>query len=213
VTVSCAEGDKGHVYAGKLEFKTKDLNREDIPETKTLIMLNIGTPEAAIRGVREKMGFANVTIMILFCRTPAEADTVMDVLDKNGLRRGEKDLEVYIMAEIPTNILEAAAFAERFDGFSIGSNDLTQLTTLGIGRDSEKLAPLFDESEASVKIVIRMLIDTAHKAGRTVGICGEAPSNDIEFAAFLVEACIDSISLQPDSVLRVVRRVAEMEQN
>jgi pyruvate,water dikinase len=136
----------------------------------------------------------------------------MDVLDKNGLRRGEKDLQVYIMAEIPTNILEAPAFAERFDGFSIGSNDLTQLT-LGIGRDSEKLAPLFDESEASVKILIRMLIESAHKAGRKVGICGEAPSNDTEFAAFLVEAGIDSISLQPDSVLQVIRRVAEMEQN
>jgi pyruvate,water dikinase len=116
------------------------------------------------------------------------------------------------MAEIPTNILEAPAFAERFDGFSIGSNDLTQLT-LGIGRDSEKLAPLFDESEASVKILIRMLIESAHKAGRKVGICGEAPSNDTEFAAFLVEAGIDSISLQPDSVLQVIRRVAEMEQN
>jgi pyruvate,water dikinase len=150
--------------------------------------------------------------MIPFCRTPAEADKVMDVLDKNGLRRGEKDLQVYIMAEIPTNILEAPAFAERFDGFSIGSNDLTQLT-LGIGRDSEKLAPLFDESEASVKILIRSLIESAHKAGRKVGICGEAPSNDTEFAAFLVEAGIDSISLQPDSVLQVIRRVAEMEQN
>jgi len=165
----------------------------------------------AIRRVREKMGFVNVTIMIPFCRTPAEADKVIKVLEKNGLKRGENDLQVYIMAEIPTNILEADAFAERFDGFSIGSNDLTQLT-LGIGRDSEKLAPLFDESEASVKRLIRMLIETAHKADRKVGICGEAPSNDIEFAAFLVEAGIDSISLQPDSMLDVIKRVAKIEQ-
>jgi len=345
VTVSCAEGDKGHVYEGKMEFETKNLNLENVPETKTQIMLNIGTPEAAmrwwklpckgvglarmeylinnvikihplaltrfdtvedkdardkieeltweyedkkeyfiellargiatiaasryphkvivrmsdfktneyadliggsqfepreenpmlgwrgasryysedyqdgfalecqaIRRVREKMGFTNVTIMIPFCRTPAEADKVIELLDKNGLRRGEQDLEVFIMAEIPTNILEADAFAKRFDGFSIGSNDLTQLT-LGIGRDSEKLAHLFDESEASIKLLIRMLIESAHKAGRKVGICGEAPSNDTDFAAFLVKAGIDSISLQPDSVLQVIRRVAEMEQN
>jgi pyruvate,water dikinase len=166
----------------------------------------------AIRRVREKMGFANVTIMIPFCRTPGEADKVLDVLEQNGLKRGEKDLQVYIMAEIPTNILEAEDFARRFDGFSIGSNDLTQLT-LGIGRDSEKLAPLFDENESSVRRLIRMLIDAAHKAGSTVGICGEAPSNNIEFAAFLVEAGIDSISLQPDSVLAVRKRVAEIERD
>jgi pyruvate, water dikinase len=344
VTVSCAEGDKGHVYAGTLEFESKEVDLENIAETKTRIMLNIGAPQAAmrwwklpckgvglarmeylinnvikihplaltrfdqvtdqaaksrinelthgyedktayfidllaqgvgtiaasrhphpvivrmsdfktneyadliggrqfepeeenpmlgwrgasryysedyrdgfalecaaIRRVREQMGFTNVVIMIPFCRTPAEADKVLAVLAENGLERGRNGLQVYVMAEIPTNILEADAFAERFDGFSIGSNDLTQLV-LGIGRDAEKLSDLFDESQPSVKRLIRMLIETAHNAGRKVGLCGEAPSNDSEFAAFLVEAGIDSISLQPDSVINVIKRVAEVEQ-
>lgn len=343
VTVSCAEGDKGYVYAGKLEFEEEDVDLENIPEVKTRIMLNIGAPQAAMRWwklpnrgvglarmeylinnvikihplaltrfdqvhdekakeriieltrgyldkteyfiellargigtiaatqhphkvivrmsdfktneyadliggrqfepeeenpmlgwrgasryysedyhdgfalecqaihrVREKMGFTNVIIMIPFCRTPAEADKVLEVLEQNGLKRGEKDLEVYVMAEIPSNIMEAEEFAQRFDGFSIGSNDLTQLV-LGIGRDAEKLAELFDESSKSVKRMIGMLIESAHKAGSNVGICGEAPSNDPEFAAFLVKAGIDSISLQPDSVLKVTERVAEIE--
>lgn len=344
VTVSCAEGDKGYVYQGLLEFEEKELDLENVPRINTDIMLNIGAPEAAmrwwklpckgvglarmeylvnnvikihplaltrfdqvkdkkarsrikdltrgyedreqyfvellargiamiaasrhphpvivrmsdfktneyadligggqfepdeenpmlgwrgasryysrdyrdgfalecraIRMVREKMGFTNVVIMIPFCRTPAEADNVLEVLAENGLLRGKKDLEVYVMAEIPSNIIEAEAFASRFDGFSIGSNDLTQLV-LGISRDSEKLAHLFDESEESVKRMISMLIETAHKHGRKVGICGEAPSNDSEFAAFLVKAGIDSISLQPDSVIRVIERIAELEQ-
>ncbi len=345
ITVSCAEGDKGHVYEGHLEFEEKDLDLEQVPDIKTSIMLNIGAPEAAmrwwklpcsgvglarmeylinnvikihplaltrfdklkdkkvrsrireltrgyedkeeyfvellargiaviaasryphpvivrmsdfktneyadliggrqfepdeenpmlgwrgasryysdeyrdgfalecraIRRVREKMGFFNVVIMIPFCRTPAEADKVLEVLAENGLLRGKQDLEVYVMAEIPSNIIEAEAFASRFDGFSIGSNDLTQLV-LGISRDSEKLAHLFDESEESVKRMISMLIETAHKAGSKVGICGEAPSNDSEFAAFLVKEGIDSISLQPDSVIRVIERLAELESN
>ncbi|SDB33544.1 phosphoenolpyruvate synthase [Desulfonatronum thiosulfatophilum] len=344
VTVSCAEGEKAYVYDGILEYEEEDVDLENVPETKTRIMLNIGAPQAAMRWwklpckgvglarmeylvnnvikihplaltrfdeveddkakarieeltqgyadkkdyfvellargigtiaasrhphpvivrmsdfktneyadliggrqfepkeenpmlgwrgasryysedyrdgfalecraihmVREKMGFTNVLIMIPFCRTPAEADKVLEVLAENGLKRGERGLEVYVMAEIPTNILEAEAFAERFDGFSIGSNDLTQLV-LGISRDSEKLSHLFDESEESVKRLIRMLIETAHKAGRKVGICGEAPSNNSEFAAFLVKSGIDSISLQPDSVLKVIRRTAEVEQ-
>jgi pyruvate, water dikinase len=343
VTVSCAEGDKGHVYAGTLDFEAREVDLENIAETKTRIMLNIGAPQAAmrwwklpckgvglarmeylinnvikihplaltrfdevtdeaaksrikeltqgyddktayfidllawgigtiaasrhphpvivrmsdfktneyadliggrafepeeenpmlgwrgasryysedyrdgfalecaaIRQVREQMGFTNVVIMIPFCRTPAEADKVLAVLAENGLERGRNGLQVYVMAEIPTNILEADAFAERFDGFSIGSNDLTQLV-LGIGRDAEKLSDLFDESQPSVKRLIGMLIETAHKAGRKVGLCGEAPSNDSEFAAFLVKAGIDSISLQPDSVIDVIKRVAEVE--
>ncbi|TVQ96729.1 MAG: phosphoenolpyruvate synthase [Desulfovibrionales bacterium] len=343
VTVSCAEGDQGHVYAGHLEYEEKAMDLDNVPETRTRIMLNIGAPHAAmrwwklpckgvglarmeylinnvikihplaltrfdqvddagakarikemtkghesredyfiellargiatiaasrhpypvivrmsdfktneyadliggsqfepkeenpmlgwrgasryysedyadgfalecraIRRVREQMGFTNVRIMIPFCRTPAEADKVLDVLAQNGLIRGQNALEVYVMAEIPTNILEAEAFAKRFDGFSIGSNDLTQLV-LGISRDAEQLAELFDESEESIKRLIRMLITTAHQEGRPVGICGEAPSNDPEFAAFLVRSGIDSISLQPDSVLQVIRRVAEIE--
>jgi pyruvate, water dikinase len=164
----------------------------------------------AIQRVRGAMGFDNVVVMIPFCRTPAEADRVLEVMAENGLERGKEGLQVFVMAEIPTNILEADAFAERFDGFSIGSNDLTQLT-LGISRDAERLAELFDESQPSVKRLIRMLIEDAHGAGRTVGICGEAPSNDPEFAAFLVRAGIDSISLSPDSVVGVIRRVAEVE--
>ena len=343
VTVSCAEGDQGHVYAGRLEYEEEAMDLDNVPETRTRIMLNIGAPHAAmrwwklpckgvglarmeylinnvikihplaltrfdqvedahakarikdltkghesredyfvellargiaiiaasrhphpvivrmsdfktneyadliggaqfepkeenpmlgwrgasryysenyadgfalecqaIRRVRERMGFTNVRIMIPFCRTPAEADKVLDVLSQNGLIRGQNALEVYVMAEIPTNILEAEAFAKRFDGFSIGSNDLTQLV-LGISRDSEQLAELFDESDESIKRLIRMLIETAHQEGRPVGICGEAPSNDPEFAAFLVRSGIDSISLQPDSVLQVIQRVAEIE--
>ncbi len=166
----------------------------------------------ALRYVREDMGFRNVVVMVPFCRTPEEADRVLEVMAENGLKRGENGLEVYVMAELPTNFLQAADFAERFDGFSIGSNDLTQLT-LGISRDAEQLADLFDESQESVRRMIRMLIDTAHEMDRPVSLCGEAPSNDPDFAAFLVEAGIDSISLAPDSVLDVIHAVAEAERN
>jgi len=164
----------------------------------------------AIRRVREEMGFANVVVMIPFCRTPAEADLVLDVLAANGLERGKNALQVYVMAEIPSNVLEAEAFAERFDGFSIGSNDLTQLV-LGVGRDAAKLAHLFDERSPSVLRMIRDLISRAHAAGRPVGICGQAPSDYPEFTEFLVEAGIDSISVTPDSVLRTLEHVARAE--
>jgi pyruvate, water dikinase len=157
------------------------------------------------------MGFDNVVVMIPFCRTPEEGDRVLEVMAENGLERGEDGLEVYVMAELPSNVMQAAEFAERFDGFSIGSNDLTQLT-LGVGRDAERLAHLFDETQASVKEMIRMLIERAHEADRPVGLCGEAPSNHPEFAAFLVEQGIDSISLAPDSVLEVIETVAEAEE-
>lgn len=165
----------------------------------------------AIRRVREEIGLDNVIVMVPFCRTPKEADLVLEAMEENGLRRGVQGLKVYVMAEIPTNILEAEAFAERFDGFSIGSNDLTQLV-LGIGRDAERLSHLFDESEASVKTLIKMLIDKAHAAGRQVGICGEAPSNKPEFAAFLVEAGIDSMSLAPDSVIKVIETLTRISE-
>ncbi|MFW5878931.1 MAG: phosphoenolpyruvate synthase [Myxococcota bacterium] len=164
----------------------------------------------AVRKVRDEMGFANVIVMIPFCRTPEEADRVLEVMRENGLERGKEDLQVYVMAEIPSNVLQAEDFARRFDGFSIGSNDLTQLV-LGISRDAERLAPLFDESSPAVKKMIVMLIDQAHAAGRPVCICGEAPSNDPELAAFLVRAGIDSISLSPDSVVEVINTVAEAE--
>ncbi|MBD3177030.1 MAG: phosphoenolpyruvate synthase, partial [Armatimonadia bacterium] len=164
----------------------------------------------AIRRVRDEIGLDNVVIMIPFCRTPKEADRVLEVLAEFGLERGKNGLEVYAMAEIPANVILADHFAERFDGFSIGTNDLTQLV-LGVDRDSEALAYLFDERNDAVKRFVGQLIDTAHDTGSYVGICGEAPSNYPEFAAFLVRKGIDSLSLSPDSVLAVKERVAEVE--
>ncbi len=164
----------------------------------------------AIRRLREEMGFDNVIVMIPFCRTPDEADRVLKVMAENGLKRGRKGLEVYVMCEIPSNVVLAAEFAERFDGFSIGSNDLTQLT-LGVDRDSEILAPLFRESDPAVMWMIRTVIREAHKAGSKVGFCGQAPSNDPAFAQSLVGLGIDSISVTPDSFLKVKRNVAEAE--
>ena len=164
----------------------------------------------AIQRVREEIGFDNVIIMIPFCRTVGEADRVLEVLAENGLRRGERGLEVYVMCEIPSNVILADAFADRFDGFSIGSNDLTQLV-LGIDRDSGELAELFDERNEAVKQMIRMLIPAAHAKNRKVGICGQAPSDYPDFAAFLVGEGIDSISLNPDTVIEVRKRVAEEE--
>jgi pyruvate,water dikinase len=164
----------------------------------------------AIKRVRDIIGLNNVVIMIPFCRTLEEADAVLEVLEEYGLKRGEKGLEIYVMAEIPSNILLAAEFSKRFDGFSIGSNDLTQLT-LGVDRDSTILAPLFDERNESIKIMIRNLIHTAHNSGTKVGICGQAPSDYPEFAAFLVHEGIDSISLNPDSVVKVKERIAQEE--
>ncbi|MCK9275426.1 MAG: phosphoenolpyruvate synthase [Syntrophales bacterium] len=343
ITISCAEGDKGYVYEGILEYEEKDVNLEDIPETKTRIMMNIASPAAAFRWwrlpcrgiglarmefiinniikihpmalvrfdtlkdkkakkqiekltagygekteyfvdqlargiakiassqypepvivrmsdfktneyaeliggsefeprennpmlgfrgasryyseryregfglecravkrVREEIGLDNVVIMIPFCRTLEEADRVLDVMRANGLVRGEKKLEVFVMIEIPSNITLAREFADRFDGFSIGSNDLTQLV-LGVDRDSAELAELFDERNQAVKEEIARLLESAKKTGTKVGICGQAPSDFPEFAAFLVEKGIDSISLNPDSVIEVKKRVARME--
>ncbi len=343
VTLSCAEGETGHVYRGILDYDVEDVSLEDIPETRTRIMMNIASPGAAfrwwrlpcegiglarmefiinniikvhpmalvrfdavedpkarerieeltrgyenrtdyfvdhlsmgiakiaasqypepvivrmsdfktneyadliggaafepkesnpmlgfrgasryysdryregfalecrsIRRVREEMGLDNVVVMIPFCRTLEEADRVLGVLEENGLKRGEKGLEVYVMCEIPSNVTLADRFADRFDGFSIGSNDLTQLV-LGIDRDSSDLAELFDERNDAVKEEIRRLIPKAHEKRRKVGICGQAPSDYPEFAAFLVREGIDSISLNPDSIIGVKRRVAEVE--
>ncbi len=344
VTLSCAEGDEGYVYEGILDFDEEEVDLEEIPDTKTQVMMNIASPAAsfrwwrlpaegiglarmefvvnniikihplalahfedvedkgarkrikeltrgyedkpeyfvehlarglahiaapqypnrvivrmsdfktneyadliggaqyepeeenpmlgwrgasryysedykdgfalecrALRRLREELGLDNVVVMVPFCRTLEEADRVLEVLAEHGLKRGENGLEVYVMAEIPSNILLAAEFARRFDGFSIGTNDLTQLT-LGVDRDSAKLSELFDERNEAVKKSIRMLIDVAHAQDCKVGICGQAPSDHPDFAAFLVEAGIDSISLNPDSVVRVKRRVAEVEQ-
>jgi len=164
----------------------------------------------AMRRVREEMGFTNVRLMIPFCRTLDEADRVLDELARHGLRRGEKALQVYVMCEIPSNVVLADEFAKRFDGFSIGSNDLTQLT-LGIDRDSADLAYLFDERNEAVKEMIRTVVRAAHKAGRHIGICGQAPSDYPDFAEFLVRIGIDSISLNPDSFIATRARVAEAE--
>ncbi|MBE0476069.1 MAG: phosphoenolpyruvate synthase [Coriobacteriia bacterium] len=344
VTVSCAEGETGYVYDGRLAFSSEEIRLEDVPETRTRIMMNIASPAAAfrwwrlpVRGIglarmefvinneiaihpmalvrypdladadarreidrltrgyedkteyfvdrlasgiariaasqhpdpvlvrtsdfktneyaaliggrefepaeanpmlgfrgasryyderyregfalecraikraREEVGLRNVVVMLPFCRTPEEADRVLEVMAENGLRRGEAGLQVYVMAEIPSNVTLADLFAERFDGFSIGSNDLTQLV-LGVDRDSTDLAALFQENHEAVRRTIAELIERAHAAGTPVGICGEAPSNHPEFAAFLVEAGIDSISLNPDSVMGTIGRVAEAEE-
>jgi pyruvate,water dikinase len=165
---------------------------------------------AAIRRVREKFGLTNLKLMVPFCRTPEEGQRVLDTMRTAGLARGERGLEVYVMAEIPSNILLAHRFAEIFDGFSIGSNDLTQLT-LGVDRDSTTVAPLFDERNEAVKWSCARLLEAAHAARRKVGICGQAPSDFPDFAAFLVARGIDSISLNPDALVRTTRRVVEME--
>lgn len=345
ITISCAEGDQGYVYQGVLEFDSEVVNIDDIPATKTRIMMNIASPATAfqwwqlpadgiglarmefminnlikihpmalvnfdqlenysvrhqiaqmthgyedkteyfvenlsrgiakiaasqypnpvivrmsdfktneyadliggkqfepkeanpmlgfrgasryysdrykegfaleckaIKRVREIIGMDNVIIMIPFCRTLKEADRVIEVLAENNLKQGENGLQVYVMCEIPSNVELADEFAKRFDGFSIGSNDLTQLV-LGIDRDSAELAELFDERDLAVKRMIERLIKTAHAAGKKVGICGQAPSDYPEFAEFLVKAGIDSISLNPDSVVLVKKRVAQVEKN
>ncbi len=164
----------------------------------------------AIRRAREDLGFTNVVVMIPFCRTLDEADRVIALLAAHGLARGVRGLELYVMAEIPNNVLLAEEFAQRFDGFSIGSNDLTQLI-LGVDRDSESLAGLFDERDEGVKRAIADLIRRAHAVGTKVGICGQAPSDHAGFAEFLVESGIDSMSLNPDSVIGVTQRVAAAE--
>jgi pyruvate, water dikinase len=164
----------------------------------------------AFRRVRDAMGLTNVIPMVPFCRTPEEGDKVLAEMARSGLVRGENGLEVYVMCELPSNVVGAEAFAERFDGFSIGSNDLTQLT-LGLDRDSALVADLFDERHPTVKAMIRLAIQTAHRCGRKIGICGQAPSDYPDFARFLVEEGIDSISLNPDALIATRLEVARIE--
>mgnify|MGYP006286247503 CR=1 FL=1 len=164
----------------------------------------------AVRRVREECGLTNVRIMVPFCRTVAEADRVLEILEENGVGRGDSGLEVYMMAEVPSNVVLADAFAERFDGFSIGSNDLTQLV-LGVDRDAADLADLFDERDEAVKTEIGRIISAARRHGIKVGICGQGPSDHPELADFLVRAGIDSVSLNPDSVVDGRRQVAAIE--
>lgn len=164
----------------------------------------------ALKKVREDIGLENLIVMIPFCRTITEADKVLQVMADNGLKRGENGLQIYMMCEIPSNYILAEKFAKKFDGFSIGSNDLTQLI-LGVDRDSGTLAHLFDENNEAVKNVIREVIQRAHKVGIKVGFCGQAPSDDSEYAKFLVDSGIDSLSVVPDSVFGVIKKVAEAE--
>jgi pyruvate,water dikinase len=164
----------------------------------------------AMKKVREEMGLTNVKLMIPFCRTVEEGKRVLAVMAEAGLRRGENGLEIYVMCEIPANVILTEEFAEIFDGFSIGSNDLTQLT-LGLDRDSEIVAHLFDERNPAVMRLVQEVIRRAQACGRKVGICGQAPSDYPEFARFLVTCGIDSISLNPDTVLKTTQEIVEME--
>jgi pyruvate,water dikinase len=164
----------------------------------------------AIRKVREDMGLINVIVMVPFCRTLEEARLVTEELARNGLERHQHGLELYMMVEIPSNVILLADFADYFDGFSIGSNDLTQLT-LGVDRDSAIVAHVFDERDKAVRTLIGQAIAQARALGRKIGLCGQAPSDYPEFARFLVDCGIDSMSLNPDAVLRTARLVAAAE--
>jgi len=164
----------------------------------------------AIKKVREEMGLHNVVVMIPFCRTVGELLKVQETMNEYGLIRGENQLELFLMAEIPSNVLMADEFAKHIDGFSIGSNDLTQLT-LGLDRDSSLVAHLYDERNAAVKKMITMLIESAKKHKVKVGICGQGPSDFPDFAQFLVELGIDSISVTPDSVFKTIKAIKQVE--
>ncbi len=166
----------------------------------------------AMKQVREVMGLTNVKLMVPFCRTVEEGRLVLAEMERHGLKRGEKGLEVYVMCEIPSNVILAEEFAEIFDGFSIGSNDLTQLV-LGVDRDSEIVAHLFDERNEAVKKMVAAVIKVARAKGRKIGICGQAPSDYPEFARFLVEQGIESMSLNPDAVIRTTMAVLDLEKH
>jgi pyruvate, water dikinase len=165
----------------------------------------------AMRRVRDQMGLTNVILMLPFVRRVAEAEQVLDRMSSLGLRRGENGLEVYAMCEIPNNVILIDSFARYFDGFSIGSNDLTQLT-LGVDRDSEIVAFDYDERDDGVKAMIRMAVEGCRRSGVHSGLCGQAPSDYPDMAEFLVELGIDSISLNPDTVLKTTRQVLALEE-
>lgn len=165
---------------------------------------------AALKKAREEFGLKNIKIMIPFCRTVEEGKKVIALLKKYGLERGKEGLEVYVMCEIPSNVLLADKFSEIFDGFSIGSNDLTQLT-LGVDRDSSLVSNVYDENNEAVKMLISLVIEVAKAHKRKIGICGQAPSDFPEFARFLVNEGIDSISLNPDTVLKTTLAIADQE--
>jgi pyruvate,water dikinase len=164
----------------------------------------------AVRKIREEMGLHNLKVMVPFCRTVEEGLKVQAEMARHGLKRGVNGLEIYVMCEIPSNVILADEFCDIFDGFSIGSNDLTQLI-LGVDRDSEIVAPIFDERNEAVKSMIARVISTCRAKGRKIGICGQAPSDYPEFAAFLVSQGIDSISLNPDTVLKTTVAILKQE--
>lgn len=164
----------------------------------------------ALKHAREVIGMDNIIVMIPFCRTLEEADKVLKVMEENGLKKGENNLQVYVMCEIPSNVILAEEFSDRFDGFSIGSNDLTQFV-LATDRDSRELSSIFDASNEAVKKMIKEVIKKAHSKNRKVGFCGQAPSDNPDFAKFLVEEGIDSISLNPDSVISVIEQISKIE--
>jgi pyruvate,water dikinase len=165
----------------------------------------------AMKRVRDDMGLTNVRLMVPFCRRVEEGRRVIETMAKNGLVRGENDLKIYVMCEIPNNVIQIDAFAEIFDGFSIGSNDLTQLA-LGVDRDSEIVASIYEERDEGVLQLIRMAVEGARRNGRHSGFCGQAPSDYPEMAEYLVELGIDSISLNPDTVLKTTMRILEVEE-
>lgn len=165
---------------------------------------------AAMKRVREAMGLTNVILMIPFCRRINEAERVLAAMANHGLKRGGNGLQIYVMCEIPNNVILIDEFAKLFDGFSIGSNDLTQLT-LGVDRDSEIVANDFDERDPGVKTMIRLAVEGARRNGRHSGLCGQAPSDYPEMAEYLVEIGIDSMSLNPDTVLQTTQRILALE--
>lgn len=166
----------------------------------------------AMKRAREVMGLSNVKLMIPFCRTVEEGRKVVEQMEAFGLQRGVDGLEIYMMTEIPSNVILAEEFATHFDGLSIGSNDLTQLT-LGIDRDSVIVSELFDERNDAARWMIQTVIDKARKAGVRIGLCGQAPSDFPEYAAFLVEAGIHSISFTPDALMKGIDNIRRAEEN
>ena len=163
-----------------------------------------------LKKVRDEMGLTNLKVMIPFCRTIKEAKKVIKILSDNGLKQGKNGFELYCMIEIPSNVILAEQFAELFDGFSIGSNDLTQLT-LGVDRDSSLVSHVYDERNDAVKSLIRYVIGAAYRANTKIGICGQAPSDYPDFAKFLVECGINSISLIPDTVVKTTLAILKAE--
>ena len=164
----------------------------------------------AIKIVRDEMGFTNIATMLPFCRTPLECTKVLDVMKEFGLERGKNDLKIALMCELPVNCILADEFCKHVDIFSIGSNDLTQ-TTLAVDRDSELIAHIFDERNEAVKIMIKMAIDACKRNGVKIGICGQGPSDYPDFAQFLVECGIDSISVTPDAILKTYMAISDVE--